>query len=402
MTTLIIDDDPFFTRLLTRQLGSLGQDDIVAHHSGAEALAALAPGSVSLILCDLQMPGMDGIEVVRQLTRIGFDGALALISGEDERILQSAQALASAHRLRVVGALPKPVTRQALAELLARAAAPVPSVGPRRQLVSYDSARLLAAIEQGEISCFVQPKVAMADGRLVGVECLARWHHPTDGLVFPDSFIPLAEEAGLIGKLTELVLVDALGWARRWRDQGLAIQVAVNVSMDDLTALDFPERLLGHLDRAGLGADALELEVTESRLIQDRRRTLDIVTRLRLKRIGLSIDDFGTGNSTLAQLRDIPFNELKIDRSFVHGAHQDATMRAILNASVHIGRELGLTIVAEGAEDLQDWRLLRAANCDCVQGYFISRPMPPDDLVDWARQWARRYAEIEAAAFLPG
>ena len=398
MTTLIIDDDPFAGKLLTRQLDTLGVHDVVCFQAAQAALdfvraAATPPG---LIMCDLQMPGMDGVEVVRHLTRSGYSGGLVLISGEDQRILQTAARLANAHRLQLLGALHKPVTTEELRSILERhlAVESHPSAGAVDK--SYTADDLRRAIAAGELMCHYQPKIALATGEVCGVECLARWVHPDDGLVLPDQFIPLAEESGLIDALTTAVVRLALHQARIWLEAGLVLSMAVNVSMDNLVELNFPEQVTNALEAAGVAPERLILEVTESRLMKDRLAALDVLARLRLKRIGLSIDDSGTGHSSFAQLQDVPFSELKIDRGFVNGAWRDPSRHAIFEACLRVGHDFGLKTVAEGAEDLDDWRFLRGSGCDMVQGYFVARPMPGDAVPGWVEGWSKRYLELSA------
>jgi EAL domain-containing protein (putative c-di-GMP-specific phosphodiesterase class I) len=234
----------------------------------------------------------------------------------------------------------------------------------------------------------------LGDGALIGVEALVRWQHPVDGLVYPGRFIAVAEAHSLIDGLTRAVLRQALAQSRRWRGTGLALRVAVNVSMDNLARLDFPEFVQSEILRHGVPPTDLLLEVTESRLMVDARASMDILTRLRLKQVGLSIDDFGTGHSSLAQLRDIPFDELKIDRGFVHGICDHATQRAIFTASLEMAHQLGMKVVAEGVEDRSHWDFVRAAGCDVAQGYFIARPMPADALAAWAVQWRHRFEAL--------
>jgi EAL domain-containing protein (putative c-di-GMP-specific phosphodiesterase class I) len=212
--------------------------------------------------------------------------------------------------------------------------------------------------------------------------------------VVPDQFVPLAEQAGLIDDLTKAVLEEALRQARIWQDAGLRPHLAANVSMSNLVSLDFPNLVTGLLTAAGIPPERLMLEVTETQLMNDRVTSLDILTRLRLKRIGLSIDDFGTEHSSLAQLRDIPFSELKIDRGFVHGVAGDPSLQAMFDASLGMARQLGLKTVAEGVEDPDDWAYVRGTGCDTIQGYFVGRPMPGPDLPAWQADWARRYQAL--------
>jgi EAL domain-containing protein (putative c-di-GMP-specific phosphodiesterase class I) len=174
--------------------------------------------------------------------------------------------------------------------------------------------------------------------------------------------------------------------------------MAVNVSMDSLASLDFPDMVLAHVGRAGVEMASLTLEITESRLMRDMRAQLDTLARLRLKRVRLSIDDFGTGHSSLVQLRDVPFNELKLDRSFVTGAADNGSLKAIVAATVAMAGQLGMTSVAEGIESREDWDFLRKLGCDVAQGYFIARPMFGDELPAWAQGWALRRGTLTSPA----
>ncbi|CAN5305212.1 EAL domain-containing response regulator [soil metagenome] len=391
MKILALDDEPFMLKLLTRILEGLGFTNVTSCSDGAAALDwvnayAIAP---DVILLDLNMPGMDGIEFVRKLVEHRYEGSLVLVSGEDERVMQTAEKLVRAHNIPVLGHLSKPVVPARLLTLLSkwRPAASSAAAAPRK---IYDADSVRAAIEHGELVNYYQPKVTLADGAVVGVETLVRWNHPEDGLVFPDQFIGVAEAGGLINDLTHAVLMAAFFQSRSWKQAGLDLVVAVNVSMDDLNLLDFPDFVARLAIAAGITPQDVVLEVTESRLALDQRAPLDILTRLRLKRFRLSIDDFGTGHSSLAQLRDMPFEELKIDHSFVHGAWSDETLRAMFDASLGLAKQLGMTVVAEGVEDRQDWDLAQRAGCDMAQGYFIAHPMPADELVAWIASWNAR------------
>lgn len=394
MKTLIVDDEPFALKLLSHQLMKLGVNDVITHEQASVALALLETGNhgVGLILCDLQMPGMDGVEFIRQLVRIGYHGSLVLVSGEDQRILQTAEKLSKAHQLNVLGALHKPVSPEQLQQVLNNH--PVRTKTRRSSRKIYGADELGRDIRDNRLINHYQPKVDLVTGNVVAVEALVRWLHPDDGMVYPDQFIGTAEENDLIDDLTQVVLGNALQQTRLWMDIGLPLRVAVNVSMDNLTSLEFPDLVMRAIKTAGVPPTSLVLEVTESRLMKNPLDVLDILTRLRLKHIGLSIDDFGTGHSSLAQLRDIPFDELKVDRGFVHGACHDPSMRAIFEASLGMARQLGMETVAEGAEDRDDWDFLVTSGCNLVQGYFIAKPMAGADLPGWVGDWSGRYAGL--------
>lgn len=393
MKILILDDDPFVLKLLSIQLKAFGLKsrgflELVRCERGDVAVGLLEADAhdVGLILCDLQMPEMDGVEFVRHLVRLGYRGGVVLVSGENGRVLQAAERLAKAHGLRVLAALQKPVLPEQLRKVLDEAI-PEIAVAGRTDGKAYAPSEFRRAIVAGELVNHYQPKVDLASGAVVGVEALVRWQHPEDGLVMPAHFIAMAEKSGLIMEMATAVFQTALQQARRWHDAGHALDMAINVSMANLSCLEFPDIVAEQADEAGVPLDKLVLELTESQLMSDPRSQLDILTRLRLKGVRLSIDDFGTGYSSLAQLRDVPFDELKVDGSFVHGAALDPSLRAILEASLAMGRRLGLKTVAEGIEELADWELLRSAGCDMAQGYFVARPMAGEDMAGWIAAW---------------
>jgi EAL domain-containing protein (putative c-di-GMP-specific phosphodiesterase class I)/CheY-like chemotaxis protein len=391
---LILDDEPFMHKLLTHMLANLGYASVSACDNGRAALELVdsTSDSPNLILLDLNMPEMDGLEFVRRLVERHYTGSLLLISGEDERMRQAAEKLAQAHRITVLGHLHKPATPEGLAALIGKWMPPQQDE-PRAAKKIYGAEEVRAAIFNGELVNYYQPKVEVDTCRVVGVETLVRWRHPRDGMVFPDQFIGVAEAHGLIDDLTRAVLTGALAQAKVWQEAGLMLKVAVNLSMDNLVSLDFTDYLAGLAAKAGVPPQRVELEVTETRLMGDLRIPLEVLTRLRLKRFRLSIDDFGIGNSSLAQLRDLPFDELKIDQSFVHGAGKNNKLRAMFDHSLGLAKQLGMNAVAEGVEDQVDWDFVRKTECDIVQGYFIAKPMPAADLPGWMRSWETTFGK---------
>jgi EAL domain-containing protein (putative c-di-GMP-specific phosphodiesterase class I) len=196
--------------------------------------------------------------------------------------------------------------------------------------------------------------------------------------------------------LTRVVLTAAMQQAKAWLQSGYHLPVAVNVSMDDLTAFDFPDFAAALARSVGIDPSLITLEVTEGQMMRKLSTVLDVLSRLSLKRFRLAIDDFGTGHSSLAQLRDLPFDELKVDRGFVHGASTDETRSAICGASLQMAHQLQMQVVGEGIENQEDWEFLRLRGCDVGQGYFISRPMPAADVVNWVDAWNARTGAASA------
>jgi EAL domain-containing protein (putative c-di-GMP-specific phosphodiesterase class I)/FixJ family two-component response regulator len=388
----VLDDDPFMLSLLGKMLARLEYKDVTTFTRGADAVKALQcdPEAVDLILCDLQMPEMDGVEFVRHLVESRYTGTLVLVSGEDSRILEAAENLAKAHSLQVLGTLRKPPDPSALATVLAR-------LGPRAReatgtyAVQHSRSDLQQALQAGQFVAHYQPKINLTTGDLTGVECLVRWQHPHEGLCLPGRFLPSIEAHGLMDALTEVVVATAMQDAQRWHLDNLDISVAVNVSMSSLTNLAFPEFIADTARTLEMPLNRLILEVTETQLMQNVVAAYEILTRLRLKRVGLAIDDFGVGHSSLAKLRDLPFNELKIDRGFVHGASRNESLAVFLQASISLARQLRLSTVAEGVEDQDDWTFLRTTGCEQAQGWFIAKAMPASELGAWALSWAERF-----------
>ncbi|MEU9130950.1 bifunctional diguanylate cyclase/phosphodiesterase [Kitasatospora sp. NPDC048540] len=241
---------------------------------------------------------------------------------------------------------------------------------------------LRRALETAEVKLHYQPKVAF-DGRVVGLEALLRWERAGQGRVAPDEFISLAESSGLMPRLTDYVLESAVGQLAIWRAQGLKVPVAVNVSPRDVLNPGFAARVAGHLDRNQVPADALQLEITERLLLDDSRRAADTLDELRRYGVRMSLDDFGTGHSSLVRLRSLPVGELKIDRSFVSRMVADDHDAAVVRCSVELAHSLGLTVVAEGVEDDETWERLQSMGVDAVQGWLVSAALPADQATAW-------------------
>ena len=389
LQVLLVDDNKFIVGLLRRYLEKLGIDSPLAAHDGAEALKLLDRASVDVVLCDLDMPGMDGIEFLRHLAGRERAPAVALVSGQDRSILNTAVQLGRAHGLRVIGSLAKPFRLPALRTLLEQLdGGPEGFSGISFQPLTPEAVR--RGLEADAVELAFQPKVAVGDASLTGVEALLRWRDVDGQTKSPTAVVPVAERHGLMNRLTEAVIGKALAQHGAWLAAGHSFKLAVNVSQQDLNSYDFPEFVVESAERAGVPPSSIILEVTESRIMADIAKPLEILGRLRLKGVGLAIDDYGTGASTMQQLKRIPFTELKIDREFIAGAPDDPATRTMLTAIIGLAKELGLAIVAEGVETESEWRLVKVRGVDAVQGYYTARPMPAAALTGWlARQPAR-------------
>jgi diguanylate cyclase (GGDEF)-like protein len=249
---------------------------------------------------------------------------------------------------------------------------------------------LRRAIDRGELLLHYQPKADLRTGEIHGVEALVRWQHPERGMIPPDEFIPAAQKTGVIGPLTMFVLDEALRQCRTWSLQGLELCVAVNLSTRNLLDLHLPEAVGELLTRREVPACLLELEITESTILADPVRAMQILSRLDEMGVRLSIDDFGTGYSSLAYLKRLPVDELKIDKSFIIGMDESENDEVIVRSTIDLGRNLGLRVVAEGVESPQAWSRLAQLGCNIAQGYYLSRPVPAEQLTQWLADRAGR------------
>jgi diguanylate cyclase (GGDEF)-like protein len=250
---------------------------------------------------------------------------------------------------------------------------------------------LRQALERDEFELHYQPKASLRTGRVEGVEALLRWRHPERGLVPPLDFIPLAEQTGVIKPLTAWVLDEALRQCSEWRDHGLDLGVAVNLSVRNLLDVELPSSIWELLRRHEVPPAKLELEITEGTIVADQVRALDVLSRLNDMGVGLSVDDFGTGYSSLSYLKDLPVRELKIDRRFINNMAEDGDDAFIVRSTIDLGRNLGLEVVAEGVETEAVWDQLALLGCDIAQGYYLSRPVPAAELTQWLAE--RAYAD---------
>ena len=403
VSSLLVVDDNIVQRMQVVALcRELGVEMIYEAASGAEALELLSllvlPPDVMIV--DLEMPGMDGVELIDQLHERKLSIPLIVVSSREVVLINTVETMARNLGIPVVAGIRKPLQREALVAAFDnwdREQAEPGVAAPGAPTIEIPARDLAAAIEAGEIRVHYQPKVDMAKGVVCGVEALARWTHPTLGEIRPDRFIDVAEREGLIHALTMSVLRQAFGVAQRWNAQGFRLSMAVNLSPRLLEEPGLVRELSALLEAHGLEARQVVLEITESSVVDCMGVALGVLARLRLKGFGLSIDDYGTGFSSMQQLARIPFSELKIDRAFVHGATQRTNLRVILQSALEMSRQLGLVTVAEGIEALEDWQLVRDSGCGVGQGFLVSRAMPGDQLLDWIRAHEARLRELGAA-----
>jgi len=249
-----------------------------------------------------------------------------------------------------------------------------------------DEKKLRTAINNEDIFLVYQPKVRVENAKFVGAEVLARWQHAEYGVIPPLIFIELAEKHGLISDLTYYILNKTFQQLAKWQQHNLLVPVSVNISEADLQYIDLPEHIMTLSHRYDIDPSLITLEITESCLIGDVPQRLEVISRLRLRNIGLSIDDFGTGYSSLEKLRNIPFTELKIDKSFIQYVNSSKDDYNIVKANIELAKVLGLQTVAEGVEEKEQIAILKELGCDIIQGYYYSKPLPADEFEVWLRK----------------
>jgi EAL domain-containing protein (putative c-di-GMP-specific phosphodiesterase class I) len=377
---LTIDDEPAFGRLVKKVAQDAGFEVAVTDDPAIFVKTARL-WHPTVIMLDLKMPGTDGIQLLRALAADKCTAHIVLTSGAEGKILESAMQLGRDRGLNISEALPKPIRVEMLRERLA---------GLKRMPKLQLSADLARALSTDQLFLEYQPKFDCRLARITGVEALVRWNHPVHGIIQPDQFITLAEEIGLINRLTDRVVALAATQAARWRADNLAVEVAVNVSAQDLQDLDLPDRLDQHCRNVGLDPELMTLELTETSAMREAVQMMDVLTRLRLKGFKLSIDDFGTGYSSLVQLQKMPFSEVKIDRSFVMQMEISQGCRVIVEVVIDLARKLGLVSVAEGVEEEAALNSLKEMGCDGAQGYHVCRPLAACRVADFVRGYGPR------------
>jgi EAL domain-containing protein (putative c-di-GMP-specific phosphodiesterase class I)/CheY-like chemotaxis protein len=382
---LVVEDQGFQRWIVGNILEGLGAQYVFSAADGREALDILAcrEPPIDVIVTDLDMPGMDGMEFIRHVAESGYAPSLVLASSMERSLVSSVEAMARAYGLNLLGALAKPVNAGKLREAIDRHVVTAPT--PAESGPSFTVEQIAEGLRNGEFEPFFQPKVDTTTQVTRGAEAIARWRHPRLGIVRPQAFIETMEASGQIEELTTRMLEAAARSCAGWRKSGLDATVSVNLSLKSLHDVRLADRVTALVEGHGLEAKHMILEVTESAAVSDLGRTLENLSRLRMKGFGLSIDDYGTGYSSMERLSRVPFTELKIDQMFVKNAPSDPASRAMLESGLEMAQKLGIVAVAEGVETRAEWDLVRSLRCPVVQGYFIARPMDAGEFPGWAR-----------------
>lgn len=378
LNLLVVEDDDFQRQMIVKLLHSLGATSIRDAGNGKQALEMIRMADsrpVDIALCDLKMPEMDGMELLRHLGQEHHNVAIIIISALDGKLLSSVGRMTTMYGIKLLGAIEKPIMPEHLKELLSKYKHSENKWQQIAATASYTLEEILQGIRTQKFEPYFQPKLDLKTGRLVGAEALARWIHPEHGVVSPYAFIPLLEQSGNIDDLTFLMLKQVATACRSLQRKGHTLAISVNLSLVSLDDTSLADNITRGVRKAGIDPQYIILEITETAAMTDVAHALENLARLRMNGFGLSIDDYGTGYSSLQQLTRIAFSELKIDQSFVKEFAEHEALRIVVESSIDMARKLRVKSVAEGVETQQDWDTLKGMGCDIAQGYFVAKPM---------------------------
>jgi len=390
LSVLIIEDSKAQRLFMVELCRQMGITEIAEADNGRSALAVMdsRPQPFDLLICDLEMPDIDGIELINLLSARHIRSGLIIASGRERALLSAVELMANTEGLYVLGALQKPVAEAELLELVRK----YQQAGLKQKQASEQHERLLLgkdelqqALNERRFVLHYQPKIDFAGVRLIGAEALVRLQSADGQLIFPNDFIPLCERFGLIDELSYQVIELAIAQQQRWLAAGLSLTISINLSAYSFEQPEFSARVIALIKDCAVPPNSLIFEVTETGVIKDIGRALAILTRLRLFGCGLSIDDYGTGYSSVKQLSQIPFTELKVDRSLIHGISTKPHLQVIFESTLSMCQKLGIELVAEGVERPDDWFYLQQVGCNTAQGYLISPPLPELRFCQWVQ-----------------
>jgi len=380
---LVVDDERDQRYLLAKTLAGMGTARVIEAPSGHDGLAMLdrAGGAVDILVTDLQMPGMDGLELLRRVGDRKMPIAVIIVSALDSVLVASAATMAQAYGVRVIRTIDKPATRAKFYAVLEQFRNPAPEKTASSGVEFAPSAHdVLEGISAGQIEPAFQRVLELETGDVVGAEALARWRHPARGLLGRDVFLPPLARAGYLDELSWIMLSLAAMEAGIWRSADLRATVSLNVSATSLADPGYAEAVTQIVTGHGLEPAQMILELTETEAILNIASALENLTRRRIRGFGLAIDDYGVGYSSMQAM---PFTEIKIDRSFVCAAATDPKYRLMVEHTIAVAHQLGLKTVAEGVETRTDCHLLASMGCELIQGFAVSKPLEGAEFLRW-------------------
>ena len=378
LNILVVEDDNFQRQMVVKMLRSLSVLSICDAGDGKQALEIIrkeTKNPVDIVICDLNMPEMDGLEFLRYLGQEHHNISIIIISALGGKLLTSAGRMTKMYGVKLLGAIEKPILPTQLKDLLSKYERSENKWHQPAASANFTLEEILQGIRAEQFEPFFQPKADLKTGRLTGAEALARWIHPELGVINPYAFIPLLEQSNNIDDLTFLMLEKAASACRSFHDRGNTLAVSVNLSLASLDDTMLADKITKVVRNTGIDPRYITLEITETAAMTDAAYALENLARLCMNGFALSIDDYGTGYSSLQQLTRIAFSELKIDQSFVQDFANNEALRIVVESSIDMARKLKVKSVVEGVETQQDWDTLKNMGCDTAQGYFIAKPM---------------------------
>lgn len=376
---LIVEDCPAQQLYAGQLLKQLKIQRISYASDGELALELLKQQQTDVMLIDLEMPQMNGVELLRSIAKQQLCQAVIITSAKDALLLNSVATMAEADGLQVLGTLAKPLSKELLSLCLSRRKAEVWPADFERKAPVFDQKLLCEAISEQQFSLCYQPIADMSSGQIIAVEALARWSQPELGMVRPDVFIAAAEQWGLINELTLLLLDKALQQLQQWHDVGLVVQLSFNLSPLSLSDAAFVQQLQHKVRQAGIKPELICFEVTETQDFTQVSAAIESLANLRLAGFSVAIDDYGTGFANAQQLSRIPATRLKLDRSLTDGVSERPQQRLVLENTIQLAHKLGLTLIAEGVEKLADAMVIKRCGINLVQGYLYHKPLTAND-----------------------
>ena len=383
LNVLVVDDSNVQRNHVMNMCLDQGVSNVVGAINGVDAIDKLSEEKFDVVFIDLEMPIMDGVELSRKIAKNKLAQSVIILSSKDPSLISSIGTMAESDGLIVLGTFKKPMQINDLVNSLNRLKTHTNSNETHKiynRLVIDD---LINGIKEQRITLFYQPKLTCKGLLLKGVEALARWNHPKLGFVSPVEFITAAEEFGIISELTHYLFDIALKQKVQWRDHGINFHLAFNLSPLSLADNDLAEKISSQVALHNIEPKEIVLEVTENAICGEISTAIETLAKLRLKGFKLAIDDYGTGFANAQQLSRVPATELKLDRILVDNVATRPQQLAILKSTVNLAKDLGLTTVAEGVENFDDFKLLFQLNVDLIQGYYFAKPMPPEKLIHW-------------------
>jgi EAL domain-containing protein (putative c-di-GMP-specific phosphodiesterase class I)/DNA-binding NarL/FixJ family response regulator len=399
LNILLVEDDSFQRGLIIEMIQSVGVLAISDVEDGVQAMEKIRGEKtkpVDIVICDLNMPKMDGLEFLRHLGQEKHNAAIIIVSALGYKLMAAAGTIAKLYGIKVLGTIEKPVTLAQLKTLLLTFERSENKLELTQvsKTPSFTLEEILQGIRNKQFEPHFQPKIDLKSGQLVGAETLARWIHPKFGLIPSIAFIPQLEKSGNIDDLTILMLERTAAVSRLFQDKNLALILSVNLSLTSLSDVELADKFTKLVRSAGIEPKFIILEITVTAAMTEDARSLENISRLCLNGFQLSIDNYGTGFTNIQQLTRLAFSELKIDQGLVKEISSNKSSRIVVESTIDMAHKLQVKCVANGVETQKDWDALKSGGCDIAQGFFISKPLGMKDFYNFASRYKNDAEDI--------